>query len=250
MSAPPHAKLVELWDIVLEYRGKPILNGVTLTVYEEEVLVILGLSGGGKSTLLSILNAVRRPKSGSICLRGKNEELSEVSRARLTEIRTRIGMVQQNAALISSMTVGDNIALPLREHTLKSEEEISEIISQKLRLVGLEDARDKLPSELSGGMQKRASLARALALEPLLVLFDEPSAGLDPINSRNIDNLIKNLRDEHKTASIVVTHELDSAFSIASRMAFLHEGKIIFEGTPDEIKRSEIPIIRNFLSDT
>jgi phospholipid/cholesterol/gamma-HCH transport system ATP-binding protein len=166
----------------------------------------------------------------------------------LNEIRTHIGMVYQNAALISSMNVRENIGLPLRELSDKNEQEIDSIIDQKLELVGLKDAGDKLPSELSGGMQKRAGLARALALEPELVLFDEPSAGLDPINSKLIDDLIIQLRDKQKVTSIVVTHEMESAFAVATRMAFLQEGKIILEGTPGEFRHSENPTVSQFLS--
>jgi phospholipid/cholesterol/gamma-HCH transport system ATP-binding protein len=159
-----------------------------------------------------------------------------------------MGMVYQNAALISSMNVGANVALPLTELTDKNREEIENIVDQKLELVGLKDEKDKLPAELSGGMQKRVGLARALALDPELVLFDEPSAGLDPINSKVIDELILKLRDEQKVTSIVVTHEMESAFAVATRMAFLHEGKILLEGTPSELKESDHPDIKEFLA--
>jgi len=247
MNAPPQ-KLIAMRGIKLRLAGKTILNGVDFSLYEDEVLVILGLSGGGKSTLLSILMGLLKPDAGSIFLRETDEDLTQVSESRLNFIRMHIGMVYQNAALISSMTVRDNIALPLRELTTKSEKEIDAIIEQKLELVGLEDAEQKLPSELSGGMQKRVGLARALVMEPLLVLFDEPTAGLDPIHSEAIDSLIIKLRDRQKVASIVVTHEMESAFAVATRMVFLHEGKIILEGTPEEFRQSDIPIVRQFLS--
>ena len=247
MNTPPQ-KLIEMRGIKLKLAGKMILDGVDFSLYAEEVLVILGLSGGGKSTLLSVLMGLLKPDAGSIFLRETHEDLTKVSNARLNFIRTHIGMVYQNAALISSMTVRDNIALPLRELTVKSEKEIDAIIEQKLELVGLEDAKQKLPSELSGGMQKRVGLARALVLDPLLVLFDEPTAGLDPIHSEAIDSLIIKLRDRQKVASIVVTHEMESAFAVATRMVFLHEGKIILEGTPEEFRESDIPIVRQFLS--
>ena len=247
MNAPPQ-KLIEMRGIKLKLAGKTVLDGVDFSLYEEEVLVILGLSGGGKSTLLSILMGLVKPDAGSVLLKGTHEDLTQVSEARLNFIRMHIGMVYQNAALISSMTVYDNIALPLRELTEKTEKEIGAIIEEKLELVGLEDAKPKLPSELSGGMQKRVGLARALVMEPLLVLFDEPTAGLDPIHSEAIDSLIIKLRDKKKVASLVVTHEMESAFAVATRMAFLHEGKIILEGTPDEFRRSDIPIVSQFLS--
>jgi len=208
--------------------------------------VILGLSGCGKSTLLSIIMGLLKPNAGKVLF--KSEDLTKLSRPKLNEARTHIGMVYQTAALISSMNVRDNIALPLRELSDKNDKEIDSIIDQKLELVGLKDAKDKLPSELSGGMQKRVGLARALTLDPELVLFDEPSAGLDPINCQLIDELIIQLRDKQKVTSIVVTHEMDSAFAVATRMAFLHEGKIILEGTPEEFRKTENDIIRKFLS--
>jgi phospholipid/cholesterol/gamma-HCH transport system ATP-binding protein len=206
----------------------------------------MGLSGGGKSTLLSILMGLLKPNAGSV--RFKAEDLTKLSRTKLNEARTHMGMVYQNAALISSMNVRENIELPLKELSDKNDKEIDFIVDQKLELVGLADSKDKLPSELSGGMQKRVGLARALALEPELVLFDEPTAGLDPINGKHIDDLIIQLRDKQKATAIVVTHEMESAFAVATRMAFLHEGKIILEGTPEEFRHTDHPIVSKFLS--
>ncbi|MEI6279273.1 MAG: ATP-binding cassette domain-containing protein [Verrucomicrobiae bacterium] len=238
--------VVGMSGVKLSFAGKVILDSVDFSLPAREVLVIMGFSGSGKSTLLAILMGLLKPDAGSV-LFGK-EELTRLSRPELNEARKRIGMVYQNGALVSSMNVGDNIALPLRELSEKSADEIHSVVDQKLDLVGLSDARDKLPSELSGGMQKRVGLARALALEPQLVLFDEPSAGLDPVNRKIIDDLIIHLRDQQKVASIVVTHEMESAFAVATRMAFLHEGKMILEGTPDEFKNSDDPTVSNFLS--
>jgi phospholipid/cholesterol/gamma-HCH transport system ATP-binding protein len=187
-----------------------------------------------------------KPNAGAVLF--KNEDLIKLSRSKLNEVRMHIGMVYQNAALISSMTVRENIGLPLEELSDKNDKEIASIIDEKLELVGLKDARDKLPSELSGGMQKRVGLARALALEPELVLFDEPTAGLDPINSAIIDDLIIQLREKQAVTSIIVTHEMESAFAVATRMAFLYEGKIILEGTPDEFQHSSLSIVSKFLS--
>src|SRR5476651_969082 len=245
MSATPE-KLVEMRGVKLQFTDKVILDGVDFSVQTQEVLVIMGLSGGGKSTLLSILMGLLKPSAGSVLF--KEEDLTKLSRPKFNEVRAHIGMVYQNAALISSMNVRENIELPLKELSDKNDKEIDSIVGQKLELVDLKDAKDKLPSELSGGMQKRVGLARALAMEPELVLFDEPTAGLDPINGKHIDDLIIQLRDRQKVTAIVVTHEMESAFAVATRMAFLHEGKIILEGTPDEFRHTDNPIVSKFLS--
>ena len=237
--------LVEMRGVKLQFADKIILDGVDFSMHAEEVLVVMGLSGSGKSTLLGLLMGLLKPDEGSVKFKGA--DLTKVSRLKLNDIRTHLGMVYQNAALISSMSVSENIMLPIQELTGKNRIEIESIVALKLGLVGLADAKDKLPSELSGGMLKRAGLARALALDPELVLFDEPSAGLDPINNKLINDLIIDLREKHKVASIVVTHEMESAFAVATRMAFLHEGKIILEGTPDEFRDSDDPVISNFL---
>jgi phospholipid/cholesterol/gamma-HCH transport system ATP-binding protein len=244
MSAK-HPNLVEMRGVKLQFADKVILDGVDISIPAEEVVVVMGLSGSGKSTLLGILMGLLKPDAGSV--KFKNEDLTKLSRPKLNDVRTHLGMVYQNAALISSMSVADNIRVPLQELTEKDGLEIESIVARKLELVGLEDARAKLPSELSGGMQKRAGLARALALDPELVLFDEPSAGLDPINNKLINDLIVHLREKHNVTSIVVTHEMESAFAVATRMAFLHEGKIILEGTPDEFRDSDNPVIGDFL---
>jgi phospholipid/cholesterol/gamma-HCH transport system ATP-binding protein len=238
--------LVEMRDVHFQFTDKVILDGVNFAVRDREVLVIMGLSGGGKSTLLSIMMGLLKPTGGSVLF--KNEDLTKLSRSKLNRARTHMGMVYQNAALISSMTVRENVGLPLEELSDKTDKEIATIIDQKLELVGLKDARDKLPSELSGGMQKRVGLARALAMEPELVLFDEPTAGLDPITTETIDDLINQLREKQKVTSIIVTHEMESAFAVATRMAFLYEGRIILEGTPEEFRHSATPIISKFLS--
>lgn len=238
--------LIEMRGIKLKFDEKTILDGVDLTVRRKDVFVIMGLSGGGKSTLLEVLLRLLEPNAGTVKFKDKN--MTKLSRPELNRVRTHIGMVFQNAALISSMTVRDNLMLPMRELSDKKPEEIDKAVDEKLEMVDLKDARDKLPAELSGGMKKRVGLARALMMEPELMLFDEPSAGLDPIATEHIDDIILELRDKHDVTSIVVTHEMESAFAIASRMAFLDRGKIIFEGTPDEFKQSENETIRHFLS--
>ena len=238
--------MVEMHGVHFRFGNKVVLDGVNFAARDQEVLVVMGLSGGGKSTLLSILMGLLKPDAGAVLF--MNEDLAKLSRRKLNEARSHMGMVYQNAALISSMTVRENVGFPLEELSNKSGTEIDTIVDQKLELVGLKDTRDKLPSELSGGMQKRVGLARALAMEPGLVLFDEPTAGLDPINTETIDDLIIQLREKQEVTSIIVTHEMESAFAVATRMAFLYEGKIILEGTPDEFRRSEIPIISKFLA--
>ncbi|MES2309928.1 MAG: ATP-binding cassette domain-containing protein [Verrucomicrobiota bacterium] len=239
-------KLIDVRQLKLQFGKKEVLKDVNFSLQPEEVLVIMGLSGCGKSTILKIIMGLLKESGGSVFF--KDQELTKLSRPELNQARTHIGMVYQNAALVSSMTVRDNLALPLKELTLKKDQEIDSVIDQKLEQVGLKDVKDLLPSELSGGMQKRVGLARALMMEPELILFDEPSAGLDPVNSKLIDDLIIKLRDEQKVASIVVTHEMKSAFQIASRIAFLHEGKVIFEGSSEDFQKSKDPTIHQFVS--
>ena len=239
-------KILEMRGVKLQFDEKVVLKSIDLSVAAQETLVIMGISGCGKSTLLSIVLGLLRPNSGSVSF--KQEDLMHLSRKKLNRVRMHIGMVYQNAALLSSLNVGENVGLPLQELSHKTSREIDSIIDEKLELVGLKDARDKFPSELSGGMQKRAGMARALALNPELLLFDEPTAGLDPITSDLINELIITLRDKQKVTSIIVTHEMESAFALATRMAFLDGGMMIFEGTPTGMRESKIPIIQEFLS--
>jgi phospholipid/cholesterol/gamma-HCH transport system ATP-binding protein len=238
--------LLEMRGIRLTFGDKTVLDGVDLQVRLKDILVIMGVSGGGKSTLLNIILLLLEPTTGQVSFKGR--ELTQLPRRELNEQRTHIGMVFQNSALISSMSVQDNLTLPLQELTNTKPEEMDHAVDEKLSLVGLKDVKTKLPDELSGGMKKRVGLARALMLDPELVLFDEPSAGLDPIATEKIDDLILRLRDEHGVTSIVVTHELESAFAIATRIAFLDKGKIIFEGSPDAFKKCDHPLIQQFLA--
>ncbi|MCX6970363.1 MAG: ATP-binding cassette domain-containing protein [Verrucomicrobia bacterium] len=237
--------MVEMRGVKLRFGEKTVLESVDCSISAGDVFVIMGLSGSGKSTLLGILLGLLKPDAGSVKFKGM--ELTGLARPKLNDVRTHLGMVYQNAALISSMSVSDNIRLPLRELSDKSAKEIESTVELKLKLVGLDEDKDKLPSELSGGMQKRVGLARALALDPELVLFDEPSAGLDPINGKLINDLIIDLRKRHSVTSIVVTHEMEGAFAVATRMAFLHEGKILLVGTPEEFRNSGNPVISAFL---
>ncbi len=246
MPDDPESPLVEFRGVRLAFAEKVILEGLDLAVRRGERLVILGQSGSGKSTLLRLIVGILAPSAGTITFAGR--DIPRLSRAKLNLVRQRIGMVYQYSALISSLTVRDNLALPLEELTRKTPAEIDAIVDEKLDLVSLLDAKDKLPSELSGGMRKRAGLARALVLEPQLILFDEPSAGLDPVISAVIDELIISLTERTGATSIIVTHEMDSAFAIATRMAMLYEGSIIADGGPADFKKSENPVVAQFIS--
>jgi phospholipid/cholesterol/gamma-HCH transport system ATP-binding protein len=245
MSAPP-PHVVELREVRLNFEEKKVLEGVSLQVEPLDRLVIMGQSGSGKSTILRLILGILRPTSGSIFF--KQFEISRLNRRKLQQVRTQIGMVYQYSALLSSRNVRDNVALPLEELTTKNREEIDKIVDEKLTLVGMLDAKNEMPSELSGGMRKRVSLARALVMEPELILFDEPSAGLDPVIATVIDELIISLTENSKVTSIIVTHEMDSAFRIGTRMAMLYQGKIIEQGEAEEFKQSQNPVVRQFLS--
>jgi phospholipid/cholesterol/gamma-HCH transport system ATP-binding protein len=242
----PSPYVVELRDVALNFDEKKVLTGVSLRVEPLERLVIMGQSGSGKSTILRLILGILQPTAGSVFF--KQFEISRLQRRKLQQIRSRIGMVYQYSALLSSRNVRDNVALPLEELTDKSRAEIDKIVDEKLALVGMTDAKEQMPSELSGGMKKRVSLARALVMDPELILFDEPSAGLDPVIGSVINELIISLTEKSKVTSIIVTHEMDSAFRIGTRMAMLYQGKIIEEGEAEEFKRSKNPVVAQFLS--
>jgi len=237
---------LELRDVSLSFGEKNVLDRVSLTVDPQERLVIIGQSGAGKTTILRLILGVLQPTRGSVFFQGL--EIPRLGARELQQIRTRIGMVYQDAALLSSSTVRANLALPLEELTDKSPREIDRIVDEKLELVEMGGTGDLMPHELSGGMRKRVGLARALVMEPELILFDEPTQGLDPVVSALIDELIINLTKKSKVTSVIVTHLMDSAFRVATRMAMLHHGKIIEEGTPAQMKESKNPILVQFLS--
>jgi phospholipid/cholesterol/gamma-HCH transport system ATP-binding protein len=230
----------------MQFEEKNVLEGVSLDVQPQERLVIMGQSGSGKSTILRLILGILRPDSGSVFF--KQFEINRLNRRKLQQVRQHIGMVYQYSALLSSLTVRENVALPLEELTDKSPGEIDKIVDEKLELVGMQDTKDLLPDELSGGMRKRIALARGLVLEPELILLDEPSAGLDPVIATVVDELIISLTQKSKATSIIVTHEMESAFRIATRMAMLYEGKIIEEGEPEQFKQSKNPVVAQFLS--
>jgi phospholipid/cholesterol/gamma-HCH transport system ATP-binding protein len=238
--------VAELRDVTMRFEDKLVLDDLSLKIQPQDRLVIMGQSGAGKSTILRLILGILYPDSGSVFF--KQFEITRLPRRKLQRVRRHIGMVYQYSALLSSMTVRDNVALPLEETTDKTKAEIDEIVDEKLELVGMKDTRNLMPSELSGGMRKRVSLARALVLEPELILFDEPVAGLDPVMSSVIDELIITLTEKSKVTSIIVTHEMDSAFRIATRMAMLYQGKIIEEGKPEKLKQSKNPVVSQFLS--
>jgi phospholipid/cholesterol/gamma-HCH transport system ATP-binding protein len=244
MTTPAH--MVELRDVSMQFEEKKVLDGFSLKIEPEERVVIMGQSGSGKSTLLRLILGILRPNSGSIFF--KQFEITRLRRRKLQQVRRHIGMVYQYSALLSSRNVRDNVALPLEELTDKSRDEIDKVVDEKLELVGMKDSKDLLPDELSGGMRKRVALARALVLEPELLLLDEPSAGLDPVIASVIDELIISLSEKSKVTSVTVTHEMESAFRIATRMAMLYQGKIIEEAETEEFKQSKNPVVAQFLS--
>jgi phospholipid/cholesterol/gamma-HCH transport system ATP-binding protein len=243
MSEKP---LIHLDKVVLRFDEKAVLDGVSFSVFPKDRLVILGQSGSGKSTTLRLIVGILKPTSGAIYYR--HLKIQKLSRSRLNLLRSRMGVVYQYSALISSMTVRQNLALPVEELCRKSKKEIDAAIQQNLELVGMSGTEDSLPSELSGGMRKRISIARALMMDPEILLFDEPSAGLDPVISSVIDELIINLTEQKGTTSVVVTHEMDSAFRIATRMAMLYQGKIIQDDKPEKFRCSRNPIVRQFVN--
>jgi phospholipid/cholesterol/gamma-HCH transport system ATP-binding protein len=238
--------VISLRDLRVQYGDTEILHGVEFEVKRGETLVILGGSGSGKSTLLRALVGLEQPSSGQIWIKGRN--IAAIPQAELDEIRKRIGMSFQGGALLGSMTVGENVALPLREHTKLEDSTIEIMLRLKLQQVGLEGFESYVPSELSGGMKKRAAVARALAMDPEILFFDEPSAGLDPIIAAGIDQLILELKRAFGVTIVVVTHELASAFLIADRMVLIDKGNVLAIGTPAEMRANPQPRVQQFLN--
>ncbi len=237
--------VISLHDLRVSYGEREILHGISFDVQPGETLVILGGSGSGKSTLLRTLVGLEKPSAGEIWIKGR--DIAKTSTAEMDAIRRKIGMSFQSGALFGSMTVGENVALPLREHTRLQDSTIEIILRLKLQQVGLEGFEYYMPAQLSGGMKKRAAVARALAMDPEILFFDEPSAGLDPIIAAGIDQLILELKRAFRMTIIVVTHELASAFLIADRMLLIDKGNIVALGTVQEMRASTQPRVRQFL---
>ncbi len=237
--------MIEIKNLVKRFGDKAVLDGVNLFVPEGKITVIMGGSGCGKSTLLKNLIGLLHPEEGEIWFDGKN--VASLTDLEFDEVRKKFGMLFQGAALFNSVTVGENVALPLREHTDLSPEIIDIIVKIKLELVGLTGFEKFFPHQISGGMKKRVALARAIALDPKIVFYDEPGAGLDPITASMIDQLILDLSRKLKITSVVVTHEMKSAFRIADQMIVLHRGKVLAQGTPGEIKETADPYVRQFI---
>ena len=246
MSAPADSdKALSVRDLRVRYGEREILHGISFDVTRGETLVILGGSGSGKSTLLRTLVGLQPTTSGEVWIRG--QDIAKLSEEELDETRKKIGLSFQGGALFGSMTVGENVCLPLREHTQLEESTIQIIMRLKLEQVGLAGFENYMPSQLSGGMKKRAAVARAMAMDPEILFFDEPSAGLDPIIAAGIDNLILKLKKAFRMTIIVVTHELASAFLIADSMLLINKGDIVAHGTKEEMQNSTHPRVRQFL---
>lgn len=237
--------LVRIRGLKKAFGGRQVLNGVDLDVRRGEVLVIMGGSGCGKSTILRHMIGALTPDEGTVELFG--EDLSKLDNDGLDRMRKRFGVLFQSGALFNSLTVGENVCLPLREHSDLDDDIIRIVMKMKLELVGLRDFEALMPSQISGGMQKRVGLARAIALDPEIIFYDEPGAGLDPVVAGVIDRLILDLSQKLGVTSVVVTHEMGSAFRIADRMVMLYEGRIVAQGTPQEIKSSPDPLVQQFI---
>lgn len=238
--------MIEIYDLWKSFGDNQVLKGLDLEVKEGETVVILGQSGCGKSVLLKLILGLLKPERGRIIVDGI--DITKVEGKELQKIRMKFGMVFQQSALFDSLNVRDNVAFGLIQHTNISSDLIDERVKECLSLVGLEGIEDKLPQELSGGMRKRVAIARAISLNPKIILYDEPTAGLDPLIADAINKLIKKLHDRTAVTSIVVTHDIKSAFLIGDRIGLLYQGRIISLGTAEEVRRSEDPILRKFIS--
>src|SRR5438045_6816971 len=239
------APIIEVVDLVRRFGDRTVLNDISFNVHRGELFVIMGGSVGGKCTLLRHMIGSMKPTSGSVKIFG--EEIAAMKESEIGRVRQRFGMLFQSGALLASLTVGENVSLPLFQHTERSADEIEEIVKQKLQMVGLTGFEDLKPDEISGGMKKRVGLARALALDPELLFSDEPTSGLDPIMTAVVDQLTLKLTQGSHMTAVVVSHDMTSAFRIATRMIMLGHGSIVAQGTPDEIRNSSNPEVQQFI---
>lgn len=244
-NAPEKEVIIKVENLVKYYGERKVLDGVNFEVPERSITVILGSSGGGKSTILKHLIGAMKPDAGRVLIEG--EDITKMNEEELNRVRKRCGMLFQNVALFGDLTVGENVALPIKEHTDLDDEVVNIMVKMKLEQVGLMDFEKFYPRELSGGMQKRVGIARAIALDPKIVFFDEPTAGLDPIVSGVINKLIKDLTRLLGITSVVVTHSIEGAMKVADRIVLLYQGKVYFEGSPEEIQKAEDPLVQQFI---
>ena len=245
MARRKSSPIINLVNVHKSFKGQKVLDGLNLWIEAGEITVIIGQSGGGKSVLLKHMIGLIKPDQGEVLVEGA--DIGRLNDRELNNVRKKFGMLFQNAALFDSMTVGQNVAFPLREHTRLKQQEIEEIVEHKLRQVGLKDISHKMPSELSGGMQKRVGLARALALDPKIVLFDEPTTGLDPITADAIDRLIVDTQKRTNATCVVISHDIESTFKIAHTVAMLYRGKIVQIGAAEAVKASKDPALQQFI---
>ena len=246
MTTADAKNIIEVENLITHYGERVILNGINLTVGTGEIRVIMGGSGSGKTTLMRNLLGLNKPTSGGIHIFGK--DITKISKRELYALRRKMGVAFQGGALLGSMSVADNIELPLRQHTRLDESTIRIMSRMKLEVVNLAGFEDLMPSELSGGMLKRAALARSIVMDPGLLFFDEPSAGLDPVVSAELDELILRLKEAMNVTIVVVTHELESAFKIADKITVLGQGKVLMSGTVDEVQNSDNEVIQDMLN--
>ncbi|MBI3312057.1 MAG: ABC transporter ATP-binding protein [Candidatus Omnitrophica bacterium] len=237
--------MIEIINLIRQFGGHAVLKGVNLTIREGETMVIIGRSGCGKSVLLKHIIGLMKPDEGQVWLDG--QEISRLGEEALSKIRLKIAMLFQGAALFDSLTVGENVAFPLEEHTGLNRSEIEARVRECLSWVGLAGIEHLKPAELSGGMRKRVGLARAMSLQPRVLLYDEPTTGVDPVMADVINKLIKQMHDRLKVTGIVVTHDMNSAYKVGDRIAMLHEGRIAQVGTVDEIRSTTNPVVRQFI---
>jgi phospholipid/cholesterol/gamma-HCH transport system ATP-binding protein len=238
--------IIEIKGLHKSFNSFQVLQGVNLDIKRGETITILGGSGTGKSVLLKLIAGLEKPDQGAI--RIDNRDIVPLKEDELVPIRRKIGMLFQGAALFDSLSTGENVAYPIREHFRITEVEIQRIVGEKLRMVGLEGIEEKMPAELSGGMKKRVGLARAIAIDPEIILYDEPTTGLDPANTQRINQLIVELQRILKVTSIVVTHDLDSAYQVTDRLALLHQGRIAMTGTKEEFEASSVQEVQDFIA--